>query len=138
MLIREVDKLINGAFDRIKMLQKNELAARDKFSFIGYLLSKEELSQKDVYIICLSLFGDGLNTVFLYVYIINCYYLHEILQTAPALIYNIYCLASNPEAQEKFRHEMKANSISAPVQKLSVTMLQNLPYLKACVKECFR
>ena len=35
----------------------------DDYKFIHYLLGRKELTQKDIAIICLSLFGDGLATV---------------------------------------------------------------------------
>lgn len=58
------------------------------------------------------------------------------LQTAPALIYNLYCLGANEFAQEKLYDEIKANVIGRGA--LTSDILQNMPYLKACVKEAFR
>ena len=43
----------------LDMDQMNE----DDYKFIHYLLGRKELTQKDIAIICLSLFGDGLATV---------------------------------------------------------------------------
>jgi len=115
----EVKKLIEETFARIKSFtDKDQTVGEDKFNFIGYLLSKPELSERDVYIVCLSLFGDGLNT------------------TAPALIYNLYCLGANQEAQEKLYEEIKTNVVGRGP--LTSELLQNMPYLKACVKEAFR
>ena len=44
------------------MLDMDQLQ-EDDFKFIHYLLGRQELSQKDISVICLSLFGDGLATV---------------------------------------------------------------------------
>uniref|UniRef100_A0A915LD78 Class II aldolase/adducin N-terminal domain-containing protein n=1 Tax=Romanomermis culicivorax TaxID=13658 RepID=A0A915LD78_ROMCU len=107
--------LFNETLDRIK--KQGNVGHNQKFSFMTYLLSKPDLTQEDIYIICLSLFGDGLNT------------------TAPALIYNLYCLAENPDVQNELNREIIQN---VDREKLSVEILQKMPYLKACVKECFR
>ena len=48
---------------RIDRLQKEGNLREGQYNFLLYLLSKKELSIKDVSIITLSLFGDGLNTV---------------------------------------------------------------------------
>ena len=44
------------------MLDMNQMN-EDDYKFIHYLLGRKELTQKDIVIICQSLFGDGLATV---------------------------------------------------------------------------
>lgn len=58
------------------------------------------------------------------------------LQTAPALIYNLYCLAKNPEVQEELYQEIQQTLPESG--DFNQEILGKLPYLKACVKETFR
>lgn len=46
-----------------KVLQGKAQTDGQKFNFMAFLLSKKELTKEDVFILALSLFGDGLNTV---------------------------------------------------------------------------
>jgi len=92
----------------------------DQFYFLSYLLSRQNLDLKDVTVICLSLFTDGLST------------------TTPTLLFNLFALAniSNKSIQEKLFEEVQAN---LPLDKPATPeALVNLPYLKAFVKENFR
>ena len=74
---------------------------------------------KDVTVICLSLFSDGLST------------------TTPTLLFNLHCLAAWPRVQEEVRREVLHN-FPAPDQPVSQHTLANMQYLKAFVKETFR
>ncbi|XP_781842.1 cytochrome P450 10 [Strongylocentrotus purpuratus] len=56
--------------------------------------------------------------------------------TASTLAFNLYCLAKNPEVQERVFQEI--NQAIPPGTKITAQSLQNLPYLKACIKETVR
>ena len=91
----------------------------DQYYFLSYLLSRPDLSLKDVTVICLSLFSDGLST------------------TTPTMMFNIHCLAAWPQIQEKVHHEVREHF--PPVdQPVSQNTLSKMQYLKAFVKETFR
>ena len=68
-------------------VEENKLK-EDQFYFLSYLLSRPALSLKDVTVICLSLFTDGLST------------------TTPTILFNLYCLASWPEVQQRVYKEI--------------------------------
>jgi hypothetical protein len=89
------------------------------YRFLRHLLSRKDLTYKDVSIIVLSLFSDGLGT------------------TVPTLIGQLYCLAKKQQVQQKLYEEIVR---LMPDKKSPVTydMLQQSSYLKACIKEGFR
>ena len=61
---------------------------------------------------------------------------NSLFQTAPTLVGQLYCLAANPEKQEKLRSEI--NSVIPPGEEITVDHLNRLSYMKACIKEGFR
>ncbi|XP_046406719.1 probable cytochrome P450 CYP44 isoform X2 [Ischnura elegans] len=110
-------KYVDSTISKIKDLQdKNKMGDRTNH-FLTYLLSKPELSYSDIKVITLSLFGDGLST------------------TTPTLICNLYCLATNPEVQERAFKEVSSVYNGGPV---TIDMINKMPYLKAVIKETFR
>ncbi|KAL5015473.1 hypothetical protein ScPMuIL_009743 [Solemya velum] len=100
-----------------RISERGELT-EDKFLFMAYLLSRPELTYKDISIITLSLFGDGLNT------------------TSPTLLWNLYCLAKNQDVQQKVHEEVC--QVIPENQPITAEMINKLVYLKAFVKETFR
>ena len=98
---------------------ESETITDDQYYFLSYLLSRPALSLKDVTVICLSLFSDGLST------------------TTPTLMFNIHCLAAWPQIQEKVFQEVMEHfpPLDHPI---SQNTLSNMQYLKAFVKETFR
>jgi len=59
-----------------------------------------------------------------------------VYQTVPALLYNLYCLATNPEVQEKAYQEV--NIYLKRGEPITHAIINKLSYLKAVVKETFR
>ncbi|KAK7070240.1 hypothetical protein SK128_013937 [Halocaridina rubra] len=111
-------KYITDTLDELRLLMKKGKLKEGQFNFLTYLLSRKELSEKDVITITLSLFSDGLST------------------TAPTLLGNLHCLSLNPESQERLYNEIIRNvSVDAPI---TVNTVNKLHYLKAFVKEVFR
>ena len=114
----EAIALCDEAILEFRSVLENGSMNSKQFYFLSCLLSREALSLKDVTVICLSLFSDGLST------------------TTPTLLFNLYCLATLPEVQEKVFQEIE-REIPAD-EPITTSSLANLPYLKAFVKETFR
>lgn len=57
-------------------------------------------------------------------------------QTVPALLYNLYCLATNPEIQEEAYREI--HRYLERDEPITYTTINKLSYLKAVMKETFR
>lgn len=112
---RHVDKTV----DEINELIKKGEPIPDRYSFMSHLIASKDLSRKDITILTLSLFLDGLST------------------TVPMLLFNLYNLALHPEAQEKLFSEVR-HVLPDPETPITSKILGHLPYLKAFVKESFR
>ncbi|CAL4197513.1 unnamed protein product, partial [Meganyctiphanes norvegica] len=111
-------EFIEETITQINLLKNMNKLEDKKFNFLTYLLSRQDLSRKDVMTITLSLFSDGLST------------------TAPTFLGNMHCLALNPDIQEKVYEEIQNNvKINGPI---TVQILNKMHYLKAFVKEVFR
>ncbi|ODN05629.1 putative cytochrome P450 CYP44, partial [Orchesella cincta] len=111
-------KVVDESVQHISQLEKSGKLKEGQYSFITYLLSREELSLKDVFIITQSLFGDGLST------------------TTPSFMFNLYCLAKHPDIQTRIFQEI--NGVVPLNGAMTVEMINRLRLLKAAVKETFR
>ncbi|KJH46837.1 unspecific monooxygenase [Dictyocaulus viviparus] len=110
----EANLLIDEAIDKLSGSTQSE----HEMKFASLLINRKDMNINDVKIILLSMFSDGLST------------------TAPMLIYNLYNIASNPEAQEELRNEI--NDKFKTLKEIDSTVLDQLTYLRACIKETFR
>ncbi|VDM78959.1 unnamed protein product [Strongylus vulgaris] len=129
---REANLLIEEAIQKLRGTSQTE----EEMKFASLLINRKELNDKDVAIILLSMFSDGLST------------------TAPMLIYNLFNIASNREAQDKLRQEVNTavdrdkeaqdklrQEVNIAVDRnkeITPTVLSHLPFLRACIKETFR
>lgn len=111
-------KYLDETMSTINYLASNKELKDGQYNFLTYLLGRKELDQKDITILSLSLFTDGLST------------------TVPTLASNIYALARFPEAQEKIYQEIQ--KVVPTGEQITADMLGKMTYLKACVKETFR
>ncbi|KAK3868485.1 hypothetical protein Pcinc_026127 [Petrolisthes cinctipes] len=111
-------EFIRGAISLIQSLIEEGKLGENQFNFLTYLMSRPELSEKDVLTITLSLFSDGLST------------------TGPTLLGNLHCLALNPGVQERLYKEIVSQV--DPSSTITLDHINNLHYLKAFVKEVFR
>ncbi|XP_074643631.1 putative cytochrome P450 CYP44 isoform X2 [Tubulanus polymorphus] len=108
---------LSEAVSTLKQLAEKDELKEERFAFLRYLLSNEEIDYKDVTVIALSLFGDGLST------------------TVPVFVGQLYCIATNPDKQEKLYAEI--NRVLGS-EKLTPQKINEMSYLKACIKESFR
>ncbi|RCN29027.1 unspecific monooxygenase [Ancylostoma caninum] len=111
---REANLLIDDAINKLRGSSQSE----EEMKFASLLINRKELNVKDVAIILLSMFSDGLST------------------TAPMLIYNLFNLASNPNVQDELREEV--NAVTNCHKEITPIDLSQLPFLRACIKETFR
>uniref|UniRef100_A0A8R1DPG8 Cytochrome P450 n=2 Tax=Caenorhabditis japonica TaxID=281687 RepID=A0A8R1DPG8_CAEJA len=89
----EVDRLMDDALDKLKVL---DIVENKNLRFASYLINRKELNRRDVKVILLSMFTDGLST------------------TAPMLIYNLFNIATHPVAQERIRKELEKDATKLP------------------------
>ncbi|CAG7828568.1 unnamed protein product [Allacma fusca] len=109
---------VDETVDEINKLVEAGQLKEDQYSFLAYLLSRKDLSRKDVNIITLSLFADGLST------------------TSPSLVFNLYCLAKNPDAQDRIYKDIMKNLPED--NRITAEAINNFQLLKSAVKETFR
>ncbi|EYC08569.1 hypothetical protein Y032_0065g3618 [Ancylostoma ceylanicum] len=111
---REANLLIDDAINKLRGSSQSE----EEMKFASLLINRKELNVKDVAIILLSMFSDGLST------------------TAPMLVYNLYNIASSPNVQDELREEV--NTVTKRHKEITPSDLSHLPFLRACIKETFR
>ena len=87
-------------------------------SVLQTLLKTEGLTEEDIKITIIDFIAGGIFTV------------------SNTLSFLLYHLASNPTVQQKLYEEV--NQVMADSDQLTAHMLSKMPYLKACVNECFR
>ena len=58
------------------------------------------------------------------------------IQTALTLVWCLYCLARNPEVQEKLRGEVMA--VVGGEETVTPAHINRMPYLRHCIKETLR
>ncbi|XP_045117691.1 probable cytochrome P450 CYP44 isoform X2 [Portunus trituberculatus] len=112
-------KFINDVVEELKALVAQNKLQEGQYNFLTYLLSRKELSHKDVLAITFSLFTDGLST------------------TAPTFLGNLHCLALNQDVQETLYQEINKTHID-PDAPITLGVINKMRYLKAVVKEVFR
>ncbi|ETN79769.1 hypothetical protein NECAME_09636 [Necator americanus] len=83
---REANLLIDEAISKLRGSSQSE----EEMKFASLLINRKELNVKDVSVILLSMFSDGLST------------------TAPMLVYNLFNIASNPNVQDELRQEVNS------------------------------
>ncbi|KAK5980493.1 Unspecific monooxygenase [Trichostrongylus colubriformis] len=110
---READLLIDQAIGKLHGSTQSE----DEMKFASLLINRKELTVKDVKVILLSMFSDGLST------------------TAPMLVYNLYNIATCPDIQSELRDEVNT---AVRDKEITPAVLSKLPFLRACIKETFR
>ncbi|PAV74462.1 hypothetical protein WR25_02446 isoform B [Diploscapter pachys] len=109
----EADKLMDEAIEKLQSKENPE-----NLLFASCLINKPELNKRDIKVIMLSLFADGLST------------------TAPMFVYNLFNIAIHKDIQERLRKEI--NEAVGKDEAIDVAHLQKMPLLRACVKETFR
>ena len=60
---RYAENFVNQTVDKINQFVKEGRDIPDRFSFMSHLISSKDLSSKDITVLSLSLFLDGLSTV---------------------------------------------------------------------------
>ncbi|XP_006825135.1 cytochrome P450 10-like [Saccoglossus kowalevskii] len=114
------EKHIKKALDKLKRLSREGRLEEEskECSLLSYLLSKKSLSSEEIAMVPVDIMQGGVDT------------------TSHTAIFIMYQLATNPDAQEKLHQEV--DSVLANSQEMTLESLQNIPYLKACVKETHR
>jgi len=111
-------KYVQIAFNQIKQNNRTGNQKRESNSVLQTLIKTDGLSEKDVKITIIDFIAGGIFTV------------------SNTLSFLFYHLANNIDVQQKLYDEV--NSVMGDSNQLTADMLTQLPYLKACVKECFR
>ncbi|ELT89157.1 hypothetical protein CAPTEDRAFT_171547 [Capitella teleta] len=113
-------RIVNEAISKMDaLLESGDFVEGHSYPFLSYLLGREELSLEDVRIISMAMFSDGMIT------------------TSPTVASQLYCLATNPEVQDKVYEEV-LRVVGIKTKEITSGHLEELSYLKSCIKEGFR
>ncbi|XP_078670198.1 putative cytochrome P450 49a1 [Branchiostoma floridae x Branchiostoma belcheri] len=93
-------------------------ATESDTDFLQSLLSRDDVTFEEAMLMAVDLLGGGIDT------------------TGNALMFNLFCLAKNPEVQEKLYREI--TEVVPPGQSIDDKTLNRMRYLRAVVKETFR
>lgn len=115
-IYRLVSKYVQKGFESIK--RGDSQSESESQSVLKSLLKTEGLTENDIRITIIDFIVGGVFTV------------------SNTLSFLFHHLAANPEVQQKLFKEV--DRVMAQSRDLTPEMLANMPYLKACVKECFR
>ncbi|XP_005097413.1 probable cytochrome P450 CYP44 [Aplysia californica] len=117
-ILGEGERLLKEAIKDYEIVLNSGELTDDRFRFLSYMLSNDSVSYKDMAAVVNSVFTDTLST------------------TSFALLFNLYMLANNPEAQDRAYEE--ANTILSSSGDVTVEGFNSSRYIKACIKETFR
>ncbi|XP_078598371.1 putative cytochrome P450 49a1 [Branchiostoma floridae x Branchiostoma japonicum] len=92
--------------------------AESDTDFLQSLLSRNDVTFKEAMMMAMDLLSSGIDT------------------TGNTLMFNLFCLAKNPEAQEKLYREIQ--EVVPAGQPIDDKVLNRMHYLRAVVKETFR
>ncbi|GFR62459.1 cytochrome P450 CYP44D1 [Elysia marginata] len=114
----EACRSLDNALERYKKALEDGTLTEDRFLFLSHMLQSENVSDKDLRTIILSILTDTLST------------------TSQILLNNLYNLANNPKEQETAAEE--ARSLLSSSGELTQEAFHSSTYLRACIKESFR
>ncbi|RUS76286.1 hypothetical protein EGW08_015958 [Elysia chlorotica] len=114
----EACKYLDDALERYKKAVESGTLTEDRFLFLTHMLQSEQVSDKDLRTIILSILTDTLST------------------TSQILLNNLYNLATNPEKQEIAAEESR--SLLSSSGELTSAAFNSSTYIRACIKESFR
>jgi len=94
------------------------LPAESEADFVTYLISRKDVSKEEVVGSALEMLAGGVDT------------------TSNTLMWTLYALADHPEKQARLKEEVEG--VMKGGEGMTAAHLQNMPYLKACIKESQR
>ncbi|CAH1231801.1 CYP27A1 [Branchiostoma lanceolatum] len=103
--------------EKLAELRKTE-EPPEETDFLSSLLSQKDMTLDEVVMMAIELLSGAVDS------------------TADTLAFNLYCLAKNPDAQQKLYDEIM--EVVPPGQPIDDRVLNNMPYLRAVFKETFR
>jgi cytochrome P450 len=120
IILNKAASVIADKVNREKEREKRTDLPKEFIDYIDFLL-KNDVDAKQQLRLAGTMFVGGIDT------------------TAKAMAWVFYCLAKNPESQDKIAAEIaEAQKGSGSDEPLTHDQIQRLPYLRATVKECTR